>query len=157
MAKTEFKLDLGKALDNLTKIDKSIFANAEIGVGRAMLQLKTDMIMQRPTAPIKEGFLRGSTSIFVQNKPQEVPLGPGEKADKRVHSYSVSIKDTEIVGVIGINVPYAARWHEVPAHFSEPTAGNKYLESKMANNKLTYKRIIINTINQLAGWVLKRR
>lgn len=133
-------------LRKMIKTNKKIMGLAEKGVGKAMLQLKSDMILQAPTAPLKEGYLRGSTSIFLQNRKIDTPDVAGEKKDKQVTSYKISIAKTEIVGVIGLNVPYAARWHEVPANFSEPSAGNKYLESKMANNKLTYKKIITNTI-----------
>lgn len=150
MAKAGFSLDFKRAMENLMAVDHSILAAAEKGVGRALLQVKTDMIMQRPTAPIKEGFLRGATSIHVQEEELNVPLGPREKADKKVQGYKVPVKKGKIIGIIGINVPYAARWHEVPAHFSDPEAGNKYLESKMANNKMTYKKIIQNTIAEEA-------
>lgn len=153
MANTSMTIDIGKAMRNLVKTNKAIKQGAEVGVGRAMLQLKNDMVMQRPTAPIKEGFLRGSTSIFVQNKKLDTPMAPGEKTDKQVNQHSVRIKKTEIVGLIGVNVPYAARWHEVPAKFSEPSAGNKYLESKMSRNKMTYKKIITNAIVEVKPWL----
>lgn len=148
LAKTEFSIKLGRVLDNLSKIDKSLVTKAKEGVGRAMLQLKTDMIMQRPTAPIDEGFLRGSTSIFLQNKPLETPPVSGEKTEHKVTNYTIKIEKTQIIGIIGVNVPYAARHHEVPASFKEPSAGNKYLESKMSSNKFIYKKIIINTMNE---------
>lgn len=146
---------MGTVLSNLDITNIAIHKGAETGVGRAMLQLKSDMVMQRPTAPIKEGFLRGSTSIFVQNEKVDTPVDPGEKTDEQVDHYTMKIAKTEIVGVIGVNVPYAARWHEVPAQFTEPSAGNKYLESKMSRNKMTYKKIITNAIVEVKPW-LKR-
>ena len=63
---------------------------------------------------------------------------------------TISIKKTEIIGFIGINEPYAAKWHEIPANFTEESAGNKYLESKMVRNKFTYKRIIQKAIIEKA-------
>ena len=147
---SEFKANARHLVDGLDSLGKSIFNSAVKGVGAALLQLKADMILQQPTAPIDEGFLRGSTSIFVQNKEVEQPPEAKEKVQKRLHSHTESIDAGQIVGVIGVNVPYAARHHEVPAHFQEPSAGNKYLESKMANNKNTYKKIIVNTINKEA-------
>lgn len=143
---SSFTLDIGSVLKRLNLADEKTRAGVEMGLGRAMLQLKNDMVMQRPTAPIDEGFLRGSTSIFVQNKHVDVPMAAGEKPDKQLLNYEIPIKKSEFVGIIGVNVPYAARWHEVPAHFQEPSAGNKYLESKMANNKMIYTKIIVNTI-----------
>lgn len=150
MANTGLRVDIDKAMRDLIKTNVQIKGSAKVGVARSMLQLKTDMIMQRPTAPIKEGFLRGSTSIFVMNKKIQAPPIGDEKTDQQVDHHSISIKKTEIVGLIGVNVPYAARWHEVPATFSEPSAGNKYLESKMSRNKFTYKRIITNAIIEKA-------
>jgi hypothetical protein len=132
------------------KIDVTVGERAEIGIGRALLQLKTDTITQRPTAPIREGFLRGSASIHVQKRELPVPLGPGERSDKKVFGFQIPLQDKKIIGLIGFNVPYASRTHEVPMHFSDPEAGNKYLESKMANNKMIYKKIIVNAINEEA-------
>lgn len=148
MPKTAMSLDFSEAFKGLDLSSKLAQEGAVTGVGRALLQLKTDMIMQKPTAPIKEGFLRGSTSIFVQGAELPVPLGPRERPDKRISGFTQTIPPGKIVGLIGVNVPYAARWHEVPAHFSEPSAGNKYLESKMANNKMLYRKIVVNGINE---------
>jgi len=151
LASSRFTLDFSKIFPNMEHASEAVKAQAEIGIGRALLQIRTDMISQRPTAPIKEGFLRGSISIHVMKNEIPVPLGAGEKADKKVKGYSIPLKPGEIRGIIGINVPYAARWHEVPAHFSDPEAGNKYLESKMANNKKLYRQIIINAVNEATG------
>lgn len=148
MAKTTFTLDAGKAINKLLKLNNLAFEAAKKGVGRAMLQVKTDTIMQRPTAPLDEGFLRGSASIFVNNESVNQPPSPGEKTGKRVTSYSIRLKKFQIVGVIGFNVPYAARWHEVPANFKEPTAGNKYLEVKLVNNRNTYRNIVGNAVKE---------
>lgn len=151
MAKTEFSLNIDDVFLGLGKAKERVMGEgggAEKGVGRAMLQLRTDMIMQRPTAPIDEGFLRGSTSIFVQNKKVEVPKLADEKTENQVDQHYIKIANTEIVGLIGVNVPYAARHHEVPANFQEPSAGNKYLESKLSRNKKTYAKIVANSIRE---------
>ena len=87
MAKSGMSLDFSMALPNLKDVSSAVLRAAERGIGRALLQLKTDMITQRPTAPIKEGFLRGSTSIHVQDKELPVPLGPGENAFKKIMGY----------------------------------------------------------------------
>lgn len=144
-------IDFNEAFGNLATTNAKIMKALENGVGRALLQLKGDMCGQRPTAPIREGFLRGSTSVHVQSEEVPVPLGAGEKADKKVKGFKLPLAPGKITGLIGINVPYAARWHEVPAHFSDPEAGNKYLESKMANNKMTYKKIIVNAVKEAEG------
>ena len=146
MASSKFSLNVSNVLKGFVEVNTKSLTAAEVGVGRAMIQLKTDMIMQRPTAPIKEGWLRGATSVHVQSKELNTPLGPGEKPGKALHGKLGEVKPGKIIGLIGVNVPYAARWHEVPAKFTEPSAGNKYLEAKMANNKMIYKKIISNAI-----------
>ena len=148
MAKTEFTLKFDLALEKLIKVDFTVIDQAETGVGRALLQVKTDTITQIPTAPIREGFLRGSASVHVQKGEWNVPLGPGERPDKKVQGDQMHIQEGKILGLIGFNVPYASRTHEVPMNFTDPEAGNKYLESKMANNKMIYKKIIVNAINE---------
>lgn len=148
MGKTGLKIDIDETMQKLIKLNMFVKASAEVGVGRALSQLKTDMVMQRPTAPIKEGYLRGSISIFVQNKKHETPISPGEKKSGQAIQHTMILSKTQIKGIIGANMPYAARWHEVPAKFTEPSAGNKYLENKMAGNKMTYKKIIVNAINE---------
>lgn len=148
MAKTSFTLKFNLALDKLMKVDATVGDKAEVGVGRALLQLKTDTVTQIPTAPIREGFLRGSASVYVQGRELFVPLGPREKGDKKLFGFVPQIIANKIMGLIGFNVPYAARTHEVPMTFSDPESGNKYLESKMANNKMIYKKIIVNAINE---------
>lgn len=148
MGRSAFDVDISGALDGLAELNRGSSEAVNTGIGRALLQVKTDMITQRPTAPIKEGFLRGSTSIHVQGTEVSVPLGPRERSDKKVTGNPVPKQEGKVIGVIGVNVPYAARWHEVPAHFSEPSAGNKYLESKMANNKNTYMKIVENAIRE---------
>ena len=148
MAKTEFTLKFNLALAKLSKVDITVGDRAEEGIGRALLQLKTDTVMQIPTVPIREGFLRGSASVHVQERELYVPLGPRERADKKAQGYKIPLQVGKYIGLIGFNVPYAARTHEVPMHFTDPEAGNKYLESKMANNKMTYKAIIVKAINE---------
>jgi len=135
--------DFYKKFNRITK--KAIPEVVEKGLGKAGLQLLADSILQRPTAPIKEGWLRGSGSVFVNNKCiGESPSGRKGKANK---NHNESIKPREMVGVVGFNVPYAARLHEgEQLKFREPSSGPKFLESKMARNKNVYFKIIANVI-----------
>ncbi|HOY09612.1 MAG TPA: hypothetical protein PLB05_06000 [Candidatus Omnitrophota bacterium] len=151
MAKILLKVSTDKVRARLREFDELAMSGAEEGIGAALLQLKHDSIMERPTAPIDEGFLRGSASIFVQNKEVEQPEIPGEKTDFKLRTFSMSLEDSKIIGVLGFNVPYAARWHEVPANFQEPSAGNKYVETKMVLNRKIYKEIVINRIKKSLG------
>jgi hypothetical protein len=120
----------------------------EKGIGRAMLDLMNDCVMEVPTVPLKEGWLRGSASIFVQNRFMSTSESlPMAKAGKAIRSYTENIASGKFVGLIGFNTPYAAKMHEgVDLHFSEPSSGAKYLESKMISKRDVYMQVIANTI-----------
>jgi hypothetical protein len=129
-------------------VKTAIPALVEKGLGRAMLDLMNDTVMTIPTVPLKEGFLRGSASIFVQNRLTATGEGlPNAKAGKANTSHTESIGLDKYVGVIGFNVPYAAKMHEaIDFHFSEPSSGPKYLESKLLTRRDVYMRDIADTI-----------
>jgi len=131
-------------------IKTAIPSLVEKGLGRAMLDLMNDCVMEVPTVPLKEGWLRGSASVFVQNKFMADSTGlPMAKAGKAIRSYVENIVAGRFVGLIGFNTPYAAKMHEgVDFHFSEPSSGPKYLESKMVSKRGTYLLVIANTIKE---------
>lgn len=119
----------------------------EKGLGRAMLVLLGDCVMQVPTVPIKEGWLRGSGSVFVQGKLAGISTHgrPGRAAK----SLGMPIKAGELLGVIGFNTPYAAKMHEgIGLNFSEPSAGPKYLESKLHRNRASYMAEVADTVKE---------
>lgn len=119
----------------------------EKGIGVAMLQMLNDCVMEVPTVPIKEGWLRGSGSIFVQNK--LVSVSKHGKKKYANTDFSEYIGNERLIGVIGFNTPYAAKMHEgIGYNFTDPSAGAKYLESKMLRNKDTYMLIIANRIKE---------
>lgn len=129
---------------------KTIPALVEKGLGRAMLDLMNDCVMEVPTVPLKEGWLRGSASIFVQNKfiADSTSL-PSAKAGKALTVYAENIAPHQFIGLIGFNTSYAAKLHEsIGYHFSEPSSGPKYLESKMITKKNVYMRVIAETIKE---------
>jgi hypothetical protein len=130
------------------KIVKDAIPEAtEKGLGRAMLDLENDCVMEVPTVPLKEGFLRGSASMFVQNKLAGVSSHGKAKFAKR--DLGMSISYGKLVGVIGYNAPYAARLHEgIGFTFTEPSSGPKYLESKLQKNKKAYIKQIATTIKK---------
>jgi len=120
------------------------------GIGRAMLDMMNDCVMEVPTVPLKEGWLRGSASIFVQNKLLATGEGlPKAKSGKANTSHSESINIENYVGLIGFAVPYAAKMHEgIDFQFSEPSSGPKYLESKMISKRSHYLLVVANTIKE---------
>ena len=149
MAKTELTFDF-KEFDKLFKQKAIEFIPelAEIGMGRASFQLLNDAIMEEPTVPHREGFLRGSGSIFVNNKFK----GKSSQGDNSLvnseHHESIN-EENEIIGIVGFNTPYAERWHEADegsVHFTEASAGVKFLEKKMNENRKLYYKIIANQI-----------
>jgi hypothetical protein len=143
--------DFEKKFGNIVK--KAIPALVEKGLGRAMLDLMNDCVMEVPTVPLKEGWLRGSASIFVQNKFVADSTGlPNAKAGKAIKAYVENVMAGRFIGLIGFNTPYAAKMHEgIDFHFSEPSSGPKYLESKMITKKNVYMRVIAETIKGGSG------
>jgi hypothetical protein len=140
--------DFNKKFGNIIKT--AIPALVEKGLGRAMLDLMNDCVMEVPTVPLKEGWLRGSASIFVQNKfVADSTSLPMARAGKAIKSYIENIMAGNFVGLIGFNTSYAAKLHEsVGYHFSEPSSGPKYLESKMISKRSVYMADIANTIRE---------
>lgn len=133
------------------KITKTVIPSlVEKGIGRAMLDLMNDCVMEVPTVPLKEGWLRGSASIFVQNKFVTTSEGsPMARAGKAIRDYVENITAGRFVGLIGFNTPYAAKMHEgIDFKFSEPSSGPKYLESKMVSKKVHYMQVVATTIRE---------
>lgn len=142
--------DFDKKFGNIVKT--AVPALVEKGFGRAMLDLMNDCVMEVPTVPLKEGWLRGSASIFVQNKFVADSTGlPSAKAGKALTVYAENIPTGRFVGLIGFNTSYAARTHELPMKFTEPSSGNKYLESKLITKKNHYMQVIAETIKEGGG------
>jgi len=116
------------------------------GLARAMNNLMRDCVMQAPTVPIREGWLRGSASIFVQNKLAGISSfgKPGYAATNLAEVVATG----QYVGTIIFNTPYAARVHEGIGirHWTEPSSGPKYLEAKLLSNGRLYMREIADTI-----------
>ena len=141
------KTDFDRKMKRL--VAQAIPAELEKGMGRAVSQLLNDSVMQAPTVPLKEGTLRGSGSVFVQNK--LVQVSPFHKSKgKPAREDARKIGQTETLGVVGFNTPYAARLHEGVGieHWSEPGSGKKYLETKLANNRRTYMKIVADTLKE---------
>ena len=138
--------DFYKKLDIISK--KQIPNLVEKGLGKSMLQLLNDCVMEIPTVPLREGWLRGSGSIFVQNKLIATSRNaPSAKSKYANEHHTEAINKYSFIGVIGYNTPYAARVHEgIYFHFREPSSGAKYLESKLLRNRELYVEIIANTI-----------
>lgn len=145
----EFEFDFSEFNKEFKKIDKLIIKAIKDGMTVAGIQLMNDAMMEEPTVPHKEGYLRGSGSVFVQNK----MVGKSTQGNNRDVNTNMSeeIPNNTIMVVVGFNTPYAARWHEVEpgtVTFQEPSAGPKFLEKKLVQNKKTYFKIVANRIKR---------
>lgn len=147
----EFRLDTSIFDEKFKKLAKEVMPEKfEEGMGRAMLLCLGDCIMEVPTVPIKEGWLRGSGSIFAQNK--LVGVSTHGKPGMATMDYSEPIRPNEVVGHVLFSTPYAARLHEgITFHFTEPSSGPKYLESKLLKNGQHYLQTIKDTILEAEG------
>ena len=137
-------------LKGLNKANEIVLQAIERGMGVAMLSMLGDCVMETPTVPLKEGWLRGSGSIFVQNKfISTSETMPTAKMKYALTSFVEGIPEKQVEGVIGFNAPYAAKMHEgIDFHFTEPSSGAKYLETKMHRNKNRYVEIIADEVKK---------
>lgn len=145
----EIHFDDSDFKDKLNKIVRHAFPErVEKGLGVAMLDLLNDCIMETPTVPIKEGWLRGSGSIFVQNRLLKTSVNIRGGKDKYANTdYIGSIRKGSYEGIVGFNAPYAARMHEgIDLNFTEPSSGAKFLESKLVRKREVYIKDIADAI-----------
>jgi len=138
--------DFNKKFDRI--VEQTFPALIEKGLGVAMNDLLGDCIQEVPTVPLKEGWLRGSGSIFVQNKFEGTSAGIGGGKTKFANTdHGEMISLGKYVGVVGFNAPYAAKMHEgIDYQFTDPSSGAKYLESKIVRKKELYIKDIADTI-----------
>jgi hypothetical protein len=148
MSKIEFKIDTAEFDEKFKKLVNSTIPELqEKGMGVAMLACLGDCIMEVPTVPVKEGTLRGSGSIFVQNEfIKDSSDMPKAKSGNAVRNHVEAKKPHKLIGVIGFNTPYAARLHENNFNFTEPSSGPKYLESKLLRYGKSYLKEIADVI-----------
>jgi len=147
-----FKVDASQLLRGLKLADAAVRAAVERGMGQAALQWMNDCVMEPPTVPIDTGTLRSSGSVFLQgvllaaNPPQGPSPAPTPATDDDLRPAA-----DQILARVGFNTPYAAKWHEVPANFREPSAGNKYLEAKAAAHAEEYFQIAADVARKEIG------
>lgn len=124
---------------------------SKAGMKKAVLALMEDAVIEEPTAPVRDKYLRGSGSAFVQNELVGhskygviAPDNKGRPATQHVEP----IQDGQTIGVVGFNRRYAALWHETEPEggFRVAGCGKKYLESKLARNADKYTGLIAGEI-----------
>ena len=140
---------------------ESVNAAALRGAGKAGLRFLRDVEMDIPTAPLKEGTLRGSGTLHVQSKCVEVADNVG--GEPTPNTDPVEQPPPGVVeAVVGFNVPYAAVQHEgewasgplagvTIKNYSEPSSGPKFIERKLAANSNDYMEIWAGEIRKGTG------
>jgi len=145
--KTGIKFDYSEVEKNLKKFGKISIEKAEVGMATAGSMLLRDAIMEKPTVPILEGVLRGSGSVIVENKLIQTAAKLGYGKGEPITTFK-NKKKGDITATAGFNTPYAAKTHEVKMKFTEPSAGRKWLESKMKRFKKDYFQAIVDKIKE---------
>jgi len=165
MAESEFKLDLSEFEKLFKRATVQLVPEAaERGLGAAGLQLEADTVKYAPTVPQKESTLRGSASVFVQNKLIQESVGAikGSKPGQHATDHSEPLKKDEMVAVIGFNSPYAAYQHEgrrqdgshVVKQYSDAEGsqpGPKFLETPLSDNREQYMGRVAHEIKKTLG------
>ena len=119
-------------------VDNAMPKAVKGGMARAGMALMNDSIMVPPTAPLWEGTLRGSFSVFVDGR--LIYATPGGTPNKR-HA-EIAQRNT-CTAVVGVNTPYAARLHEHPEYaFKTPGSGGKFIEAKLKSRENQYITIV---------------
>ena len=165
MAKSEFTIDLSEFEKLFNRATVQLVPDAaERGLGAAGLQLERDSAMQPPTVPQLDSTLRGSASVFVQNKllPESVGAIKGSKPGQHATDHKEPLKKGEMVAVIGFNSPYAAYQHEgqrqdgshVVKQYSDTEGsqpGPKFLETPLSDNREQYMGRVAHEIKKALG------
>lgn len=136
----EFKWKFG------VELDRVMGEKIKRGLAKAGVALMEDTVEALPTTPILTSALRGSGAVFVDGEKV------GDSARHRTASavdYQAATAEptaTATCADIVFNAPYAAKQHEKFPHKSEPTAGMKYMESKMVGGGLKYFGIVAEEV-----------
>jgi len=144
--------DASKFFANLKALGAKFDHACEQGVGKAGLALMNDCLTEDPTVPKKTGFLRGSGSVFAEtNLVATSPSGRAGGSPLTSPEWGPSPKGLAVARV-GFNTPYAMRVHESRTmKFTEPSAGDKWMESKMSRHGEQYINTAGKTVAKLLG------
>ena len=100
-------------LDKLARAYPGATDKCAAGIGTEVLH---DAINEVPTVPINTGKLRSSGTFEV--------FGGAHWRHAKI--------------IVGFNTSYAAKVHQLPMRFREPSAGNYFLSSKLQRHKRDY-------------------
>jgi len=113
-------------LDKLARSYPGATDKCAAGVGQQVLH---DSINEVPTVPIRTGKLRSSGTF-------EVFGG--------MHWRSAKV-------TVGFNTSYAARVHQIPMQFREPSAGNYFLSAKLQHHRRDYVESWTRCVSRALG------
>lgn len=146
-------IDVSKLVAGLTTLSAKADRVIRSRAGKAGLQLMNDAIMEPPTAPIKQGHLRGSASVLLDGKmiatgasiPASGAAGGTPSGDD-----SSMASPGRVRVVVGFNTAYAAHLHEHPEYqFTDPMSGGKYLEKKQVAHAVEYVQYVATGLKGL--------
>lgn len=137
----EFERDLDRFMG------KSSIVGLRKGLGLAWTELMKDIVAEIPTAPILTSALRGSITVFVNNRlittpKYGIPLFRQQKSAEPKWG-----KGEEALLVV--NAPYATIQHENFPTKSEPGAGMFYVLKKMKQYGRKYVKIVVDEVKKV--------
>jgi len=150
--------DISAFVNDMNDLAGDFLKAAERGAGKAASALLNDSIKEINRAPLDEGTLRGSGSVFVQNALTEIAPNVGG-APTPATVDDEPLPPDAIVAVVGFNTPYAAYQHEgqredgshVVQNYSHSGTGKKFLERKLFENRDDYIAIAAAEVKKVIG------
>lgn len=139
-------------------LEHEILEAVERGEGKAAIALLHDSQTEIPATPLDEGTLRGSGSVFVNNKLRATAPDIGGNPTPATEDNERIPRDT-VVAIVGYNTPYAAYQHEgvredgthQVENYSHSGTGAKFLEKAMAENADSYMAIVAAEVKKVTG------
>lgn len=128
------------------KLTKDLGDSIVRGLGKAGKALMDDTVADLPTTPILTSALRASGAVFVDGKKVADSSQNNVGGAKDFQAATAEATATSTTADIVFNAPYAAIQHEEFPVKSEPTAGMKYMETKLVENALKYFGIVADEV-----------
>ena len=124
--------------------DQNFLRGLHLGVAAALKQFMGDIVKEMPTVPILTSALRGSITYFVDNVLKGDSTAYGLPTFQERTSTD-KMEGKGVLGVLGVNAPYATIQHEDFPHKSAPGAGRFYVLRKLIRSARHYVDIIVRT------------
>jgi hypothetical protein len=140
---------------DVRKATKTVKEGVKNGLAIAGLRMLRDIVLEAPRPPLKTGFLRGSGSVFVEDKLTATSQTLGQQGGKPPTSNAQSKKET---ATVVLDTPYAARLDQrlepegsYKSHFTQDAQiGGGFMTKKIADprRQKVYASLIANGIKK---------